>query len=293
MPSLRLEGRVALVTGGSRGLGLGVALALAAQGADIALAARGADELDRAAMAVRAKGRRATTIPVDIGSREAPDVLVERTVKELGGLDILVNGAGINLRKPIVSFSREDFASLMRINLEAPMFISQAAGQVMRSKGWGRVICIGSIAAEVAIPNVGLYAMSKGGLRQMVKSMALEWAKDGVVNHQNGRFDEDDRRRLLRRSSVRQRRAGDPDGAPRDAGGPRGRRDSARLRRGQLHHGPDARRRWRLARQRRRRRLTTRAVSPYAAGNARIPAGSNKPRQSVENRLVWFLLCSG
>ena len=181
MPSLRLDGRVALVTGGSRGLGLGVALALAAQGADIALAARGADELDRAAMAVRAKGRRATTIAVDIGAREAPDLLVERTVKELGGLDILVNGAGINLRKPIVSFSREDFEALVRINLEAPMFISQAAGQVMRAKGWGRVICIGSIAAEVAIPNVGLYAMSKGGLRQMVKSMALEWAKDGVT----------------------------------------------------------------------------------------------------------------
>ena len=181
MPSLRLDGRVALVTGGSRGLGLGVALALAEQGADIALAARGADELDRAAAAVRARGRRATTIAIDIGSREAPDVLVERTVTELGGLDILVNGAGINLRKPIASFTREDFQTLMHINLEAPLFISQAAGQLMRTKGMGRVICIGSIAAEVAIPNVGLYAMSKGGLRQMVKSMALEWARDGVT----------------------------------------------------------------------------------------------------------------
>jgi NAD(P)-dependent dehydrogenase (short-subunit alcohol dehydrogenase family) len=181
LPSMRLDGRVALVTGGSRGLGLGIALALAEQGADLALAARGADELDQAAAAIRARGRRAATIVADIGSRDAPELLVAQTVRELGRLDVLVNGAGINLRKPIVSFTREDFEALMRINLEAALFISQAAGQVMRANGWGRIICIGSIAAEVAIPNVGLYAMSKGGLRQMVKSLALEWARDGVT----------------------------------------------------------------------------------------------------------------
>lgn len=180
-PSFRLDGRVALVTGGSRGLGLGVALALAEHGADIALAARGRDELEQAAAAVRARGRRATTIAVDIGANEAPALLVEKTVAALGGIDILVHGAGINVRKPVVSFTREDFESLMRINLEAPLFISQAVGQVMRAKRHGRILCIGSIAAEVAIPNVGIYAMSKGGLRQMVKSMALEWAKDGVT----------------------------------------------------------------------------------------------------------------
>ncbi len=181
MPSFRLDGRVALVTGGSRGLGLGIALALAESGADIALAARGADELERAAEAVRRRGRRATTIAVDIGAREAPDMLVARTTEALGGLDILVNGAGINIRKPAASFTREDFEGLMRINLEAAFFISQSAGQVMRRTGHGRILCIGSIAAEVAIPNVGIYMMSKGGMRQMVKSLALEWAKDGVT----------------------------------------------------------------------------------------------------------------
>jgi NAD(P)-dependent dehydrogenase (short-subunit alcohol dehydrogenase family) len=181
VPSFRLDGRVALVTGGSRGLGLGIALALAEQGADIALAARGADELEQAAEAIRARGRRALPIAVDIGARDAPEMLVERTVSALGGLDVLINGAGINLRKPAGAFRREDFEGLMRINLEAAFFISQAAGQVMRERRWGRVICIGSIAAEVAIPNIALYAMSKGGLRQMVKSLALEWARDGVT----------------------------------------------------------------------------------------------------------------
>jgi 2-dehydro-3-deoxy-D-gluconate 5-dehydrogenase len=181
MPSFRLDGRVALVTGGSRGLGLGIALALAEYGADIALAARGSDELDRAAATIRARGRRATAIAIDIGAPDAPGRLMERTLADLGRLDVLVNGAGINLRKPAASFTREDFEGLLRINLEAAFFISQAAGQVMREQRHGRILCIGSIAAEVAIPNVSVYAVSKGGLRQMVKSLALEWAKDGVT----------------------------------------------------------------------------------------------------------------
>jgi gluconate 5-dehydrogenase/2-deoxy-D-gluconate 3-dehydrogenase len=180
-PSFRLDGRVALVTGGSRGLGLGIALALAEYGADVALAARGAEELEQAAALIRARGRRALTIPIDIAAKDAPATLVERTGNGLGGLDILVNGAGVNNRKPASAFQREDFEGVLRINLEAAFFVSQAAGQVMRERRWGRIICIGSIAAEVAIPNIALYAMSKGGMRQMVKSLALEWAKDGVT----------------------------------------------------------------------------------------------------------------
>jgi len=181
MPSFRLDGQVALVTGGSRGLGLGLALALAHHGADIALAARTASQLEEAAELVRRAGRRAITIEADVSSVEQVKAMVAKTTDGLGRLDILVNGAGINVRKPAASFAREDFESLMRINLEAAFFISQAAGHVMRRAGHGRILCIGSIAAEVAIPNVSIYAMSKGGMRQMVKSLALEWAKDGVT----------------------------------------------------------------------------------------------------------------
>jgi NAD(P)-dependent dehydrogenase (short-subunit alcohol dehydrogenase family) len=181
MPSFRLDGRVALVTGGSRGLGLAIALALAEYGADVAVVARGAAEVAAAQAAIQARGRRGLGIVTDIGAPGAPDLLVDRTVTGLGRLDILVNGAGINIRKPAASFTREDFAGLFRINLEAAFFISQAAGAVMRQQRWGRILTIGSIAAEVAIPNVSVYAMSKGGLRQMVKSLALEWARDGVT----------------------------------------------------------------------------------------------------------------
>ena len=181
MPSFRLDGQVAIVTGGSRGLGLGIARALAVQGADIVLASRGAGELDRAAATLRALGRRVVTVPVDIGTPEAPERLVRTAVDELGRLDILVNGAGINVRKPAASFTREDFEGVMRINLEAAFFLSQAAGHVMRQQRKGRVISIGSIAQEVAVPNVGIYSMSKGALRQMTKALSLEWARDHVT----------------------------------------------------------------------------------------------------------------
>jgi NAD(P)-dependent dehydrogenase (short-subunit alcohol dehydrogenase family) len=181
MPSFRLDGQVAVVTGGSRGLGLGIARALAVHGADLVLASRGADELARAAEGLRALGRRVVAVPIDIGTREAPERLVEAATGQLGRIDILVNGAGINVRKPAASFTREDFAGVLRINLEAAFFLSQAAGQVMREQRRGRIISIGSIAQEVAVPNVAVYAMSKGGLRQMTKALALEWARDNVT----------------------------------------------------------------------------------------------------------------
>jgi NAD(P)-dependent dehydrogenase (short-subunit alcohol dehydrogenase family) len=200
-----------------------------------------------------AGSRRALTIPIDITARDAPDALVERTTKELGGIDVLVNGAGVNLRKPAGAFRREDYDGLMRINVEAAFFISQVVGQLMRQRRWGRIICIGSIAAEVAIPNIALHATSKGALRQMVKSLALEWAKDGVTvnaiapgrswTRMTDAVFSDDR---LYQSAVRVIPMGRP-GIPADPGG-RGSAAGVRCRR--LHHGAGAGRRWRMAGQR-------------------------------------------
>jgi len=116
MPSFRLDGRVALVTGGNRGLGM--ALALAHVGADIALAARTIEQLESAAQLVRDCGRQVLILPTDVGQVDAVRAMVQDTVKHFGRLDILVNGAGINIRQPADSFTEEDWDRLISINLE-------------------------------------------------------------------------------------------------------------------------------------------------------------------------------
>lgn len=181
MPSLRVDGRVALVTGGSRGLGLGMALALAHQGADVALAARTAGELARGADQIRALGRRALTLPLDVTRVEEIRGVVQRVHDEFGRLDILVNAAGINLRKPADTFTEEEWERLMAVNLRSAFFAAQEAARIMRSQGVGRIINVGSIAFEVVVPNVALYAISKGGMRQLTRALAVEWAKDGIT----------------------------------------------------------------------------------------------------------------
>jgi NAD(P)-dependent dehydrogenase (short-subunit alcohol dehydrogenase family) len=181
MPSLRLDGRVALVTGGGRGLGLGAALALAHAGADVAVAARTADQVTEAADRVRGLGREALGIVADVTEPDAPAACIAQVVAHFGRLDVLVYSAGVNVRVPADQVSRDDYARVMRVNAESAFFFAQAAAPIMRAQGRGRIIVIGSVAAEVAIPRVSVYAMSKGALKQMVKSLALEWARDGIT----------------------------------------------------------------------------------------------------------------
>ena len=180
-PSLRLEGRVAIITGGSRGLGLGIALALADAGADIAIVARTAEQVSDAVEQVRARGRKAHGIVTDVAAREAPQAILEQVMSRFRRLDILVHAAGINIRKPVDHFTRDDYERLMRVNVESAFFLAQAAAPVMKAAGRGRIITVGSVAAEIAIPRVSVYAMSKGALKQMVKALALEWATDGIT----------------------------------------------------------------------------------------------------------------
>ena len=181
MPSLRLDGRVALVTGGGRGLGAGIALALGHAGADLAIVARTASQVDAAATHVRGLGRQAHGIVADLADPEAPLAIVQEVVSRFGRLDVLVHAAGINIRKPADAITRDDYARLMSINVECAFFLAQAAAPVMRTQGGGRMVMIGSVAAEIAIPRISVYAMSKGALKQMVKSLALEWAADGIT----------------------------------------------------------------------------------------------------------------
>lgn len=180
MPSLRLDGRVALVTGGGRGLGLGIALALAHSGADVALCARTTTDLENGAGLVRRRGGRAHPIAADLAKADEARRAVRETVEHYGRLDILVNGAGINIRRPADTFTEEDFDVLMTVNLKSAFFACQEAAIAMRRLGKGKIINLGSLAFEIALPNIALYAASKGGMRQMTRALALEWAKDRI-----------------------------------------------------------------------------------------------------------------
>ncbi|MBI1760487.1 MAG: glucose 1-dehydrogenase [Acidobacteria bacterium] len=184
MPSLRLDGRTALVTGGSRGLGLGIALALAHAGADIAIAARTESEIATACELIEATGRKTLNVPTDIANVAAVRAMVQQTHAHFGRLDILVNAAGMNIRQPYDTFTEDDWERLMGINLKGAFFAAQAAAGVMRAQAKGRgesrnngkIINITSLATQVALPNVALYGISKSGLLQMTRALALELA---------------------------------------------------------------------------------------------------------------------
>jgi NAD(P)-dependent dehydrogenase (short-subunit alcohol dehydrogenase family) len=181
MPSLRLDGAVALVTGASRGIGRGVALALAHAGADLAISARSADDLDRVASEAIDMGRKVLPIPADLDAAGEPARIVESAVRHFGRLDVLVTGAGVNIRQPAAQFTSEQFAQIMRLNVEAPFWLANAVRPVMRDQGRGRIICITSVATMLAVPNVSVYAMSKAALGAMVRALALEWAGEGIT----------------------------------------------------------------------------------------------------------------
>ena len=186
---MRLDGRVALVTGGSRGLGIGLALALAHAGADLAIAARTAAEIAQACDLIEAQtGRRTLSVPTDVGKVESVRAMVERTHAHFGRLDILVNAAGINIRQPHDQFTEADWDRLMNINLKGAFFAAQTAARVMRAQGTGagnsrcagKIINITSLATQVALPNVAPYSISKSGLQQMTRALALELAPHGI-----------------------------------------------------------------------------------------------------------------
>jgi NAD(P)-dependent dehydrogenase (short-subunit alcohol dehydrogenase family) len=180
MPSMRLDGKVALVTGGSRGLGLGMGLALAHAGADIVLAARSGEQLEEAAELVRATGRRAFVVQADVRRVEQVRSLVRAAEEHYGRLDILVNAAGVNFRKPSSEFSESEWDELLAVNLKGAFFACQEAARIMRGNGGGKIINLGSLSFEIVVPNIALYAISKGGMRQMTRALAVEWAKDGI-----------------------------------------------------------------------------------------------------------------
>ena len=176
-----LSGRVAVVTGAGRGLGRVMALALAAAGADVVVSSRTAGELEAVRdEIIAAPGRRSEAITADCTGEAGCEALVAETVARLGSIDILVNNAGINIRKPVLELTAEEYRRVLATNLEGYFNCARAAGRRMVEQRHGKVINISSIMGTVALPTQAAYASSKGGVEQLTKVMALEWATAGV-----------------------------------------------------------------------------------------------------------------
>ncbi len=198
-----LEGKRALITGGSTGLGRAMGLVFAEAGADVALAARTASNLEDAAGEVRTHGRKVVTIPTDVSDRAAVDVMVATATAELGGVDILVNNAGTGSGGPVSalpeapgpelsggynnprnisdSLSDDAWDSTFRTNLSGPFFACRAVGHQMLERRYGKIINIASTNAVMAYPYGAPYQTSKAGLKMFTKVLAMEWAAFNIT----------------------------------------------------------------------------------------------------------------
>ncbi|MFH1566983.1 MAG: SDR family oxidoreductase [Gemmatimonadota bacterium] len=178
----RLDGRVALVTGATRGLGRAMAAALSGAGARVAITSRHGGEAAAAAAELGSStGVEVLALTADAASRQQVEASVAQVLDQLGGLDILVNNAGINIRRPIVELEDHDWEAVLATNLHGPFHYCRAVGPHLLARGWGRVINVGSTLSFISIPNRTPYAVSKGGILQLTRTLALEWAGTGVT----------------------------------------------------------------------------------------------------------------
>lgn len=185
LPGLRLfdlQGRTALVTGGSRGLGLAMAAGLASAGADVMLASRNLAEAESAAAGLaRDFGRRAFGAAADVTDPGQVDGLVAAATAALGRVDILINSAGINIRGPIAELSPAQFEQVMAVNVTGTWLACRAVLPGMRARGWGRMVNVASALGLVGLAGRTPYSASKGAVIQLTRTLALETAADGIT----------------------------------------------------------------------------------------------------------------
>ena len=176
-----LAGKVAIVTGASRGIGRAIAVGFAAAGADVALAARSRDDLEDVARAVEAHGRRALVVPTDVTRRDEIEALVSTTVDRLGGLDVLVNNAGgTRFQAPLLGLRPDGWDKVMRLNLDAVFHATQLAAAAMVERGGGSIVQMSSIAGIEGAPSLSFYSAAKGAVRLMSQAVAKELAGSNV-----------------------------------------------------------------------------------------------------------------
>ncbi|MBU1275726.1 MAG: glucose 1-dehydrogenase [Proteobacteria bacterium] len=176
-----LQNKVSLVTGGGRGIGLGIAEVLAGAGSDLVLVARSESQLNSAAEMIGQRyGREVETISADLSQVGDYGRIVEQTMDRFGRLDVLINNAGSNVRKPFLEFEPEDFDAVMAIQLRGAYFMAQAAARQMAKAGSGKIVNLASLTSKIGVPNISAYGAAKGGIFSLTKSMALELAGKGI-----------------------------------------------------------------------------------------------------------------
>ena len=179
LDAFRLDGKVALVTGASAGLGAAIAVALAEAGADVACHGNSRAP-DATCEKIARVGRRTAAVQGDLATRGVSRELVETTTEELGPIDILVNNAGTIRRAPAVEYSEDDWDAVIEVNLSSLFRLSQQAGKRMIERGRGKIVNIASVLSFQGGIGVPAYAASKGGVAQLTKALANEWAAKGV-----------------------------------------------------------------------------------------------------------------
>jgi gluconate 5-dehydrogenase len=175
-PSFSLQDKVSLVTGGSRGIGFGMAVGLVKAGSDLVIVSRNRQELEQAAHELSEYGTRVIPIPCDVSVSEEVQAMVERAVTELGRIDVLVNNAGMNIRKPLAEYEEADWDRVLSVNLKGVFLVGREVAKTMIRMGSGSIINISSIFGSVGMPMQTAYAASKGGINQLTRVWANELA---------------------------------------------------------------------------------------------------------------------
>jgi NAD(P)-dependent dehydrogenase (short-subunit alcohol dehydrogenase family) len=175
-----LTGKYAFVTGASRGIGRSVAVSLARAGADVALVGRDAAALDQTLRAVTGLGRRALALQADVTSAASVEAAVVAACKEFGRIDILICNAGVQKLKPFLDMAPEDWRGLIATNLEGAIVTMQSVGRRMVAQKSGVIIAMASVYSFIGAPGNSIYCLTKGGLSQLSKALAVEWARYNV-----------------------------------------------------------------------------------------------------------------
>jgi len=216
-----LGGRVALVTGTSRGLGQALGRALARAGADLVITARRKDDLREFQREIEGLGRRALPLDLDVRDQGSIARMAEAALAGYGKIDILVNNAGCNIRKPALEVTWEDWNTILDTNLRGSFFVAQAIGRHMVVRGYGRIINIGSVTAVAGYAGLAPYGASRGGIKQLTMSLADDWGPHGVTVNclapgwfktaQNARMYEDEEWVAMLKERIPARRPGQAD----------------------------------------------------------------------------------